>query len=120
MTKRLRVVACAVAAGALAAGLAAAVGTALSGGRRAVPDDPVAAGADVGLRAAYDASRFSPNVRVILEALKRHGMVLADNGSDWFVSGAPDPRWDDDELRQLKRLRGSDLEVVRMGRVVTR
>jgi hypothetical protein len=54
---------------------------------------------------------------VILTALKTYGMLLADNGSDWFVSGAPDPRWDDDEIGTLKRIKGQDFEVVRMGPV---
>ena len=45
-------------------------------------------------------------------ALQRYGMLVADNGSDWFISGAPHPRWDNDDLRALKRLRGSDFEVV--------
>jgi hypothetical protein len=58
-------------------------------------------------------------MRVILRALKRYGMILADNGSNWYVSGAPDPRWSDDELRTLKTLKGSDFEVVKMGTVVT-
>jgi hypothetical protein len=44
-------------------------------------------------------------------------MILADNGSDWYISGAPDPRWDDDALRTLRTVRGSDFEVVRMGTV---
>ena len=41
-------------------------------------------------------------------------MMVADNGGDWFISGAPDPRWPDDDLSALKRVKGSDLEVVRM------
>ena len=47
-------------------------------------------------------------------------MINADNGGDWFVSGAPDPRWNDDNLRTLKKVKGSDFEVVKMGTVVTR
>jgi len=47
-------------------------------------------------------------------------MLLADNGSDWFLSGAPDPRWDDEDLATLKRIKGRDLEVVALGRAVTR
>jgi hypothetical protein len=50
--------------------------------------------------------------RVVARALQRYGMLVADNGSDWFISGAPHPRWDNDDLRALKRLRGSDFEVV--------
>lgn len=64
------------------------------------------------LKQSFDISNFGPNVRVILRALKRYGMFLADNGSSWFLSGAPDPRWDDDELHQLSLLHGSDFEAV--------
>jgi hypothetical protein len=64
------------------------------------------------LRADFDLASFSPEVRVILIALQRYGMMLADNGSDWYISGAPDPRWDDDMLRQLNQVQGSDFEAV--------
>jgi hypothetical protein len=77
-------------------------------------------GMRVRLKSQVDISGFSPAVRVILTALKRYGMILADNGSDWFISGAPDPRWDDEALGQLSRIKGSDLEVVRMGEVMGR
>jgi hypothetical protein len=76
-------------------------------------------GMRVRLKAAYGISGFSPNVQVILKALKNYGMFLADNGSNWYISGAPDPRWNDDELHTLKRVKGKDFEVVQMGRVVT-
>jgi len=69
-------------------------------------------GMRVRLKAGYDLSRFPPSAQVILKALKTYGMLLADNGSDWFLSGAPDPRWNDEELATLKRVRGADLEVV--------
>jgi hypothetical protein len=77
-------------------------------------------GMRVRLKADYDVSSFSRRMQVILTALKKHGMILADNGSDWFISGAPDARWDDNELRQLRRIKGRDLEVVKMGELVTR
>ena len=48
----------------------------------------------------------------MLLALRRHGMILADNCSPWFITGAPDRRWDDDDLRGLRRITGRDLEVV--------
>jgi hypothetical protein len=64
------------------------------------------------LKASVDIASFGPNVQVILRALKKYGMFLADNGSSWFLSGAPDPRWDDDELHQLGRLIGADFEAV--------
>ncbi len=64
------------------------------------------------LKAGFDMSGFSPRMRVILTAMQRYGIILADNGSPWFFSGASDPRWNDDELNQLKALTGSDFEVV--------
>ncbi len=64
------------------------------------------------LKADYDLSGFSPECRTILQALKTYGMVLADNGSPWFLSGAPDPRWDNDRLRELQRVPGSAFEAV--------
>ena len=56
------------------------------------------------------------------QALRKAGYAtdVADNGGDWFVSGAPDPRWNDDRLRALKKVKGSDFEVVKMGKVVTK
>jgi hypothetical protein len=77
-------------------------------------------GMRVRLKADFDIDSFPPQARVILQALKQYGMILADNGGNWFISGAPDPRWDDDQINTLKRVRGSDFEVVRMGRIVTR
>lgn len=67
------------------------------------------------LKAGFDVSGFPETARVILTALKKNGMFLADNGSDWYVSGAPDPRWNDEELSSLKCVKGSDFEVVSMG-----
>ncbi len=57
-------------------------------------------------------SRFSPEVQVILRALKKYGMILADNGSSWFISGAPDERWDNNVLHELDVVVGSDFEAV--------
>lgn len=76
-------------------------------------------GMRVRLKASFDMSGFSPAMQVILRALKKYGMILADNGSNWYVSGAPDPRWSDDELSTLKAVKGSDFEVVQMGTIVT-
>lgn len=64
------------------------------------------------LKANVDISGYGPQSRVILRALKRYGMILADNGSAYYVSGAPDPRWDDDELHDLHGIIGSMFEVV--------
>jgi hypothetical protein len=76
-------------------------------------------GMRVRLKGSFDVSTFPPQARVILVALQRYGMLLADNGSNWFVSGAPDARWDDDQLNTLKGLTGDDFEVVQMGAITT-
>ena len=76
-------------------------------------------GMRVRLKASFNISTFSPRMQVILRAMKKYGMFLADNGSNWFISGAPDPRWSDDELNALKTIRGSSFEVVQMGTIVT-
>lgn len=76
-------------------------------------------GMRVRLKSTVDISSFPANVQVILRALKKYGMFMADNGSSFFVSGTHDTRWNDDELNTMKRLHGSDFEVVKMGTVVT-
>jgi hypothetical protein len=76
-------------------------------------------GMRVRLRASFDVSTYPPNVQVILRAMKTYGMLLADNGSAWYVSGAPDPRWSDDELATLSGVRARDFEVVKLGELVT-
>lgn len=77
-------------------------------------------GMRVRLRADFDLAGFPPSAKVVLAALQKYGMILADNGSDWYVSGAPDARWKDDDLGALKRVKGSDFEVVKMAEIVTR
>jgi hypothetical protein len=72
------------------------------------------------LKAGYDISGFTGQSRVVLEALKRYGMIVADNGSNWYITGAADSRWDDTDLDQLKRVPGSAFEVVDTGPVRTR
>ena len=69
-------------------------------------------GLRVRLKAGFDIGGFGPQAKVILRAMKWYGMILADNGSPWFFSGSSDIRWDDDQLNDLKSLRGSDFEVV--------
>jgi len=64
------------------------------------------------LKADYDISGSSLDVQTILKAFKRYGIILADNGSAWFISGVPDARWDNDILRQLRQVKGSDFEAV--------
>jgi hypothetical protein len=69
-------------------------------------------GLRVRLKASVDISGYPRQARVILTALKRYGMILADNGSPWYVTGAPDKGWNDDDLRRLRSIHGSDFEVV--------
>jgi hypothetical protein len=69
-------------------------------------------GLRVRLKKYFDVSDFSPRMQVILRAMKRYGMILADNGSPWYFSGTSDVLWNDDELNQLKSLHGRDFEVV--------
>jgi len=69
-------------------------------------------GLRVRLKSSVDISGFGPQARVILLALKRYGMLLADNGSPWYVTGAPNANWNDDELHDFNQLHGSDFEVV--------
>jgi hypothetical protein len=69
-------------------------------------------GLRVRLKAAVDISGFGAQTRVILQALKTYGMILADNGSPWYISGASDPNWNDDVLHTLGQIKGSDFEVV--------
>ncbi|MGD0166131.1 MAG: hypothetical protein ABSC51_02420 [Gaiellaceae bacterium] len=69
-------------------------------------------GLRVRLRASFDISGFPRPVRVILTALKRYGMIVADNGANWYISGAPDPRWNDDALHAISAVMGSNFEVV--------
>ena len=64
------------------------------------------------LKASYDISGFPKDVQVVLRALKKYGMILADNGQSWFLTGVPDPRWDDDLWATIKRVKGTDLEAV--------
>ncbi len=64
------------------------------------------------LKAGFDTSSFPPQARVVLEALKKYGMIVADNGSNWYISGVPDERWDNDDLRTLAQVKGSNFEAV--------
>lgn len=75
------------------------------------PDAPPM-GLRVRLKASVDISRLPRQARVVARALKRYGMILADDGSPWFISGAPSPHWHDSALHELDRLHGRDFEVV--------
>lgn len=76
-------------------------------------------GMRVRLKAGVDITEYPGPVQVILRALKKYGMFLADNGSNWYISGAPDSRWDDEVLASIRGIKGQDFEVVEMGEVVT-
>jgi hypothetical protein len=75
------------------------------------------------LKASYNISGFTGQARVILVALKKYGMIVADNGSSWFISGAPyfgpGAGWDDDDLNQLKTVPGAEFEVVNTGPIIS-
>ena len=69
-------------------------------------------GLRVRLKASVKIGHYPRQARVVLRALKRYGMILADNGSPWYVTGTPDTRWDDDALHALHGISGADFEVV--------
>jgi hypothetical protein len=72
------------------------------------------------LKARYSLAGFSGESLVILEALKLYGLIVADNGSPWFITGAPSPGWDDENLEQIKRVPGSEFEAVESGPILRR
>ena len=69
-------------------------------------------GARFRLKASFDISGFPPELQVLLQAMQTYGIVLADNGSSWYISGAPDPGWDDEMLHLLDEITGDDFEAV--------
>ena len=79
-----------------------------SGGQYTLPF-----GARIRLKANFDISTYSATNQIILRALKKYGLILADIGSNLYITGAPDDRWNNDDLRKLGQLRGADFEVVR-------
>ena len=81
-----------------------------------VNDPPM--GLRLRLKASFDLSPFHGEALVILTALKKYGMIVADNGSSWFISGATDPRWDDTDLDQLKTVPGDQFEAVQTGPIL--
>jgi hypothetical protein len=87
----------------------------------ATSSNPIAPpmGMKLRLKANYDISRFSANVQVILTALKTYGMIMADNGSPMYLSGAPDDRWDNNDLHNLSQVPASAFEVVQMNPIYT-
>jgi hypothetical protein len=81
-------------------------------GDTADPNAP-AMGTRLRLKASYGLGGFSGGARTIAEAMKRYGLIVADNGSNWYISGSSDRRWDDENLDQLKRIPGSAFQVVK-------
>ena len=69
-------------------------------------------GLRVRLKASVDISHFPKQARIVLQALQTYGMILADNGSNWYISGAPNPKWSNDDLHTLGQITGRDFEVV--------
>jgi hypothetical protein len=70
------------------------------------------------LKAGYDISSFSGQALVILRALKRYGLIVADNGSPWYITGAPSPGWDEASVNTLKQVPGSAFEAVETGPII--
>jgi hypothetical protein len=70
------------------------------------------------LKASYSLAGFTGESLVILEALERYGLIVADNGSPWFITGAPNPHWNDENLEQIKRVPGSEFEAVESGPIL--
>jgi hypothetical protein len=71
------------------------------------------------LKASFDISTFPADDQVILTALKKYGMILADNGSGIFISGAPNNGWNNNDLNLLKTITGASFDVVQMGTIIT-
>ena len=89
----------------------------LVNGTNSDEDAPTPMGLRLRLKAGFDVSGFSGINQVILNAMKKYGLILADIGSDMFITGAPDDRWDNDDLNQLKSVKAADFEVVQMGEI---
>ncbi len=89
----------------------------LVNGTNSNPDAPTPMGMRIRLKTGFDISGYSPNNQVILTAMKKFGMILTDIGSDLYISGAPDERWDNDDLSQLKNIKATDFEVLEMGEI---
>jgi hypothetical protein len=84
-------------------------------------DDPALPpmGLRLRLRADFDLTPYHGDARVVLEALKTYGLIVADNGTNWYITGATDPRWSDDDIDQLKSVPGSAFEAVDSGPIHT-
>ena len=76
-------------------------------------------GMRIRLKASFDISAYSPVNQIILTAMKKYGLILADNGSSLYFQGTPDTRWNDDDLSSLESIAGSDFEVIQMPQIYT-
>lgn len=72
------------------------------------------------LKASFEIKDYPREAQVILKAMKKYGIILADNGGDWFITGAVDHRWNDASLNALRKVKGSDFEAVDTGPIVTK
>jgi hypothetical protein len=70
------------------------------------------------LKSSFNISKFSKDTQIILKAMKKYGIILADNGSNWYISGAPDERWNNDILHELNSVKGSNFEAVDVSTVL--
>jgi len=92
----------------------------LISGYNSDPNAPIPMGMRIRLKKDFDISGFSATNQVILTAMKNYGLILADAGSSMFFSGAPDDRWDNDDLHALTSINAAEFEVVQMGTIVTK
>lgn len=90
----------------------------ISSGDNIDMDAPTPYGMRLRLKASFDISSYSQTNKVILTAMKNYGLIFSDIGSDFFISGAPDERWDNDDLSQLKKITAANFEVVQMGDIM--
>ena len=86
----------------------------------AMSQAPTPMGLHLRLKSDFDVSGFSVTNQVILNAMKNYGLILADIGSDLFITGAPDDRWNNDDLSELKSVKATDFEVVQMGDITAK
>ncbi len=92
----------------------------LVGGSNNNPEAPTPMGMRLRLKADFNISGFSASNQIILSAMKNYGLILADIGSDLYITGSPDERWDNDDLSMLKTMKASDFEVIQMGEIINK
>ncbi|MFN8135128.1 MAG: hypothetical protein U0Z17_07850 [Bacteroidales bacterium] len=90
----------------------------ISAGDNTDMNAPTPFGMRLRLKASFDISSYSQTNKIILTAMKNYGLIFSDIGSDFFISGAPDARWDNDDLSQLKKISAANFEVVQMGDII--